>query len=103
MLKFVIEQGRETRVPALGELRRNARRALFTRVVIDVEVFGRQDAEIEVDVLDLVAAKVLACAEPTAGSAARRPHDTTTVHGSHLVPLVLRLGEAESGRARFEL
>ena len=66
-VELVVEQRREARVPTLGQLRRDARRALFARVVIDVEMFGGENAEVEVDVLDLVAAEILCagrrCAE----------------------------------------
>jgi hypothetical protein len=55
----VHEHGRQPRVPALGELRRHARGALLARVVIDIEVLGRENAEIEVGVLDLVTAEIL--------------------------------------------
>ena len=58
-IEAVIEQRRQPRVPALGEPGRHARGARFLRVVIDVEVFGGQNLEIEVLVLDLVAAEVL--------------------------------------------
>ena len=47
--ELVIEQRREARVPALGQLGGDARGAFFARVVIDVEVLGRENPEIEVD------------------------------------------------------
>ena len=53
------EEGREPRAPALGEARHLADLRLFLRVVVDVEVLGLQDLEIEVAVLDLVLSEVL--------------------------------------------
>jgi serine/threonine-protein kinase RIO1 len=55
----VIEHPFEPRVPALGHPRGNFDSLLLLRVVVDVEVIGLQDLEIEVLVLDLVAAEVL--------------------------------------------
>ena len=95
-VELVIEQRREARVPALGELRRDARRALFARVVIDVEVFGGENAEIEVDVLDLVAAEILR-AERRRARAAPSTADTTNVR---ITPVPLRALTLMSGRAR---
>ena len=58
--QLMIEQLREARVPALGHPRRHLRRRLFLRVVVDVEVVGLQDLEVEFPVLNLVAAEVAA-------------------------------------------
>ena len=57
--ELMVEHRRDPRVPALGELRRDARRAGFALVIKDVEVRGRQDAKVEVLVLDFVATEVL--------------------------------------------
>src|SRR4029453_19153033 len=56
--QLMIEQPGEARVPALSEARRHPRRVLFFRVVIDVEVIGLQDLEVELLVLNLVATEV---------------------------------------------
>jgi hypothetical protein len=55
----VIEQLGQARVPALGHARRQRHAGFFLRVVVDVEVLGLQDLEVEGLVLHLVLAEVL--------------------------------------------
>ena len=55
----VPEDSREARIPAFRHARRDGRRLGFVRVIVDVEVRGRQDLESEAVVLDLVRSKVL--------------------------------------------
>src|SRR6478672_387440 len=58
--QLVVEDRRQSRIPALGETRRHLRSVVFLRVVVDVEVLRLEDLEVEVLVLNLVAAEVAA-------------------------------------------
>jgi hypothetical protein len=65
--ELVPEHAREPCVPPLGQSRREARGSFFARVVIHGEVFGIEHLEVEVDVLDLIAAELLRAGVATAG------------------------------------
>ena len=58
-IERVVEDARETGVPAFCQARRMACRGLFLSVVIDVEMLGLENAEIEAVVADLVPAEIL--------------------------------------------
>ena len=45
--ELMVEQLREARIPPLGHPRSVSRRRLFLRVVVNIEVLGLQDLEIE--------------------------------------------------------
>ena len=57
--QLVLQQPRQSRVPALSHSRREPDRGFFFGVVIDVEVLGGEDLEIKTLVLDLVPAEIL--------------------------------------------
>ena len=59
LVELVLQDGREAVVPALGHPRHVARGLVHALVVVDVEVLGLEDPEVEVVVADLVAAEVL--------------------------------------------
>ena len=67
LLQLMIEQLGQARVPALGHARRHPGRVFLFRVVVDVEVVGLQDLEVEVLVLNLVPAEVAALCRDPAG------------------------------------
>ena len=55
----MIEHARQPRVPTLGHAAGIADRLLFSGVIINVEMLGLQRAEVEIAVLDFIAAEVL--------------------------------------------
>jgi hypothetical protein len=57
--ELVAEDVRQAGVPPLGHPRRQVDGFLFGRIVVDVEVLGLEHLEVEVLILDLVAAEVL--------------------------------------------
>ena len=57
--QLVLQQPGQPRVPPLGHSRGKPHRGFFFRVVVDVEVLGREHLEVEALVLDLVPAEIL--------------------------------------------
>ena len=89
VLHLVLEDRGEPRVPALRQAGRQLRRRLLLGVVVDVEVLGLEDLEVEVPVLDLVLAEVLGArgsGEPGGRNEARRAAALACIRCSGLGP-----------------
>ncbi len=91
----VLQHLREARVPALRHARRVAGRVLFFGVVVDVEVFGLKNPEIEAVVADLVAAEVLGFGRSGTGKDRNQTDDGRRApHHGH--PWGYGIGDADS-------
>src|SRR5882672_4368227 len=73
--QLMVEQPGEARIPALSQARRHAGRVFLLGVVVDVEVIRFQDLEVELLVLNLVAAEVAALCRDHAGQRQSRERE----------------------------
>src|SRR4051812_48095278 len=94
----MFEEPLQTGMPALRHARRQVHALSLARVVVDVEVFGFEDLEIQIFVLDLVPTEVLrrcGCAPQTEEQhGANRTERSSSGHRALLARATMSAGES---------